>query len=67
MTERIVTGCNGKKRYESFRAADYAARRLRQKVDESHVAAYHCRHCNGSHVGEARSHGKRNPRKDVPK
>jgi hypothetical protein len=64
VTEHVV-GCTGKKRFISFRTASRAAKRLRQRDDEAHTEAYHCRHCAGFHVGEARDHGKRDQRKDI--
>lgn len=60
-----VTGCTGKKRFVRFGTADRAAKRMRQNDDEAHVEAYHCKHCNGVHIGESWDYGKRNPKKDV--
>ena len=64
MTDHVV-GCTGKKRFIRFSTAKRAAKRLRQNDDQAHTEAYACRHCVGFHVGEARDHGKRNPKKDI--
>ena len=64
MTQHFV-GCSGKKRFATFDTAEFAAKRMRQKIDDACVAAYHCKHCGGAHIGEARDHGRRNPKKDA--
>lgn len=60
-----VTGCTGKKRFTRFGTADQAAVRMRRNDDDAHVEAYHCKHCNGFHLGEARAHGKKDHRKEL--
>lgn len=42
--------CNGKRRYSSYNVADEMAKRTRRQTEEA-VAAYHCPHCHGFHVG----------------
>lgn len=66
MTVAHVVGCTGKKRFVRFGTADRAATRMRRNDDESHCEAYHCKHCNGFHLGEARAYGKRNAKKEMP-
>jgi hypothetical protein len=63
---RAAVGCIGKKRYERFADAEFAAKRMRQNLDEAHLAAYHCRHCGGTHIGENKSHGRRRPKEESP-
>lgn len=65
MTQRIQAGCTGKRSFTQFTLADQAATRRNRKDGGAHVEAYHCRHCNSFHVGEARSHGRRDARKDI--
>lgn len=56
-------GCTGKHRFEGFIEARGAAKRLKKRDDGGHLHAYHCKHCNAFHVGENRTHGKRDQRK----
>ena len=56
-------GCTGKSAFSTFARADFRAKRLRQNRDTAHVEAYHCRHCHQFHIGEARSYGRQNPKK----
>jgi hypothetical protein len=63
MTARdFVTGCTGKRRFICFGHARRAAKR-RNRHDQSHLEAYHCRHCGGFHVGESRRYGFEDERK----
>jgi len=57
----VQAGCTGKKQFDKFSQADKAAKR-RNRSDNAHLEAYHCRHCGSFHVGEARSYGQRRPR-----
>ncbi len=59
-----VTGCSGKRKFERFTQAEHAAKRRNRKDGGAHLEAYHCTHCNRFHVGEARSHGRRNAKKE---
>jgi len=59
-----IAGCTGKRSFERFHQAAVAAKRRRRMDGGAHVEAYHCRHCNQFHVGEAMSHGQRDRRKD---
>ena len=58
-------GCTGKKQFLRFTQADQAAKRRRRLDNGAHVEAYHCKHCNSFHVGEARSYGRPNPKKEI--
>lgn len=46
-----LTSCQGKRSFESFPAAQAAAKRQRQHRDDARSAPYHCQHCNAYHVG----------------
>lgn len=66
MTARLyVTGCTGKKRFDSFGYASTAAKR-RNRHDRAHLEPYHCRHCNGFHVGESRRYKQSDKRQAQP-
>lgn len=43
-------GCTGKKKYRSFSYAEVIATRSAQRSEDP-MHAYHCKHCNGFHVG----------------
>lgn len=62
----VVVGCTGKKRFVLFTTADKAAKRQRRRDDGEPCEAFHCSHCNGFHLGAARAHGKKNPKKELP-
>lgn len=53
-----LRGCTGKVAFGTFAKAARAARNLRRRIDSSQVAAYHCLHCNGYHVGEDDTGGR---------
>ena len=59
----IKAGCTGKRVFASFAQGKKAAERLRREHEEAHVEAYHCRVCNGVHVGENRDYGQRDARR----
>jgi len=59
VTETHVVGCTGKSRFTRFGQAERAAVRRNRKDGGSHLEAYHCRHCHGFHVGEARDYRPR--------
>jgi hypothetical protein len=65
VTRRHVTGCTGKREFARFDQAARAAQRRNRKDGGAHLEPYHCRHCNRFHVGEARSHGRPDARKEV--
>lgn len=52
----FVPGCTGKKAFARFTQAEEAAKRLNRRDGSAHVEAYHCKHCNGAHVGENRDY-----------
>lgn len=57
-----VRGCTGKVSFGTFAKAARAARNIRRRYDGAdRVAAYHCQHCNGHHIGEDDTGGKRRP------
>lgn len=64
MNEGHVPGCTGKKAFVCFTKAQARAKVLNRKKDSAHVEAYHCRHCQQIHLGERRSYGRRDARKD---
>jgi hypothetical protein len=64
--ERFIAGCSGKVQFLTFTKAASTAKRMRKGNRDCHVEAYHCLHCQKFHVGENRSYGKTNPRKDAP-
>ena len=65
MSEQHKTGCTGKRQFARFAQAAKAAKRRRRLDGGAHVEAYYCRHCDGFHIGEARSHGKPDARREV--
>lgn len=65
MSEPHKTGCTGKRHFSRFAQAAKAAKRRRRMDGGAHVEAYHCRHCDGFHIGEARSYKKPNPKKEL--
>jgi hypothetical protein len=62
MSTRHITGCTGKKSFQTFTQAAKAAKRLNLR-DRGHTEAYHCLHCNDFHIGEARSYRRRDERR----
>lgn len=56
MIDGHKVGCTGKKHFAKFGHAERAAKRCNRRDGRAHVQAYHCRNCNGFHVGEARSY-----------
>lgn len=58
-----VTGCTGKKHFTRFALARAAAKRSNRHDHGRHLEAYHCRHCNGFHVGESRQDKRADKRK----
>lgn len=48
-----VVGCTGKRQYETFNVAHYAARSMRRNKDDCLVSPYKCRNCHAFHVGES--------------
>lgn len=65
-SEQFKTGCTGKAQFTTFTKAASTAKRMRKYDGDCHVEAYHCLHCQHFHVGENKSYGRKNPRKDVP-
>jgi hypothetical protein len=59
-------GCTGKKHFAKFGQAATVAKRRNRCDGGAHLEAYHCRFCNGFHVGEARSYGQRKPKSEAP-
>lgn len=59
MSDAPKTGCTGKRAFARFSQATHVAKRRNRKDGGAHVEAYHCRHCDQFHVGEARSYGQR--------
>jgi hypothetical protein len=45
-----VRDCDGKQRFDSYSFAARLARRSRRKGDTNR-SVYHCRACNGFHIG----------------
>ena len=66
MNDGHKVGCTGKRQFARFGQAARAAKRRRRMDGGAHVEAYHCRHCNAFHIGEARDYGKRRRREEVP-
>lgn len=58
------TGCTGKWSFATFGQAGHSAEKLNRRDHNTHVEPYHCRHCNKFHVGENRSHGLKDARKE---
>ena len=58
MSDAHKVGCTGKRQFARFCQADKAAKRRRRLDGGAHVEAYHCRHCNGFHIGENRDYRK---------
>lgn len=46
----VISMCEGKARFGSWRCADDCATEMNRKHPERHLV-YHCDHCNGFHVG----------------
>lgn len=61
MSTAHKVGCTGKRPFARFCQDDAAAKRRRRKDGGAHVEAYHCRHCDAFHVGEARGYKQRRP------
>lgn len=59
----IHAACHGKLRFETYRAAQKAAKRSRHAHrGDRHDEPYHCRYCGGFHVGNGtkpKRYGKR--------
>lgn len=66
MNDGHKIGCTGKRQFSRFGQAARAAKRRRRHDGGAHVEAYHCRHCNAFHIGEARDYGKRRRKEEVP-
>jgi hypothetical protein len=64
MTTHVI-GCTGKRCFARFGQADRTASRMNRRDGDAHLEPYKCRHCGKFHVGEARSHGQRDKRKDI--
>jgi hypothetical protein len=65
--EFIASACRGKLRFETFSAAQKAAKRSRHGRGDRTDEAYHCKFCSGFHVGtgtKPRHYGKR-PKQEV--
>lgn len=61
----IIPGCTGKLQIDTFKRASDRAAKMRKRDGGAHVEAYLCRHCHKFHVGEARSYGRKDKRKEV--
>lgn len=51
MTDDAAVSCEGKERFRSFKRAQKVADRQAQRHEGERFIAYHCRHCDGFHVG----------------
>jgi site-specific recombinase XerC len=61
-----LVGCTGKRAFARFCQAARAAKRRNRNDGGAHVEPYHCRHCHGFHIGEARDYGKRRRKEEEP-
>jgi hypothetical protein len=60
----FIAGCSGKKHFTRFTLANKAAARRNRRDGGAHLEAYHCRNCNGFHVGESRAYKQRDRRRE---
>lgn len=59
----ILVDCTGKSRFVRFGQAERAAKNRNRKDGGAHLEPYFCRHCQGFHVGEARSYKQPKPKR----
>ena len=64
MSDGHKVGCSGKRQFAKFCQAARAAKHRNRTDGDAHLEAYHCKHCQGFHVGEARDYGHRDRRKE---
>ena len=58
-------GCTGKQHFERFTQAEKAAKRRNRMDGSAHLEAYHCTFCGHFHVGESRSYGRADKRRET--
>lgn len=64
--QRELVFCRGKLRFSSFTKANKAARRtMRSKSRDGAYNAYHCRNCQGYHVGSDALGRPRRPLREI--
>lgn len=60
-----MSHCEGKKRFTSYAFAAKVAKRSRMDGDSSRRHVYHCRACNGFHIGSQIGVHRRKPREEA--